>query len=69
MHLAGDTQIPTAAQQILQQFSAIHQVETLAPVGGEFVAALGEAARHYPVAQRMVLTGAGELGQSRCSGR
>ena len=53
MHLAGASQIPTAAQQLLQQFSAIHQVETLAPVGGEFAAALGEAARHYPVVQRI----------------
>ena len=63
MHSTSAIQIPDAAKTLLGQFKAIHQVQTLEPVGPGFTKAIDEAARDYPVAQRFVLTGVGELGQ------
>ena len=63
MHSNNAVQIPDAAQTLLGQFRAIHQVQTLEPVGQGFTGAIEAAANRYPVVQRFVLTGTGALGQ------
>ena len=63
MHSTSAVQIPNAAQTLLGQFTAIHQVQTLDPVGAGFNKAIESATERYPIVQRFVLTGAGELGK------
>ena len=63
MNSSNAVQIPDAAKTLLGQFKAIHQVQTLEPVVGGISSAVDDAIRRYPVVQRFVLTGAGELGQ------